>query len=276
MVPRGRKGVGISRDNTVPKVCGDGNVIFLTWIDKGVQILTKIHEVIEERHIERWSKGSRFTSKNSARVREVFGESVSKLLPITKLIADWNHFMGCVEISDQLQSVYISHMESRWAWLWLLFWALGTLVSNSYIILWKIENSWENLHRIFLQDLAWDLVEGREKMNSVKFSENSEMTKTHSGGSHVESIKLSKEAPAGGYVTGSNQNQRPTMKTCEQHMPERAMTATDRRWCYQFRQLEVDQRKTAIKWWSCDPYLCLEPGWNWFLDLHVEGLGKKN
>ncbi len=48
----------------------------------------------------------RETSSNSQKVRSVFGSAARKSLPILKIIDDYNHHMGGVDITDQLYSYY--------------------------------------------------------------------------------------------------------------------------------------------------------------------------
>lgn len=40
----------------------------------------------------------------------------------------------------------------------LFFWLLYTAAKNAYIILSRLDKSWENKHKSFIVSLAWDLV----------------------------------------------------------------------------------------------------------------------
>ncbi|PKK75334.1 hypothetical protein RhiirC2_655540, partial [Rhizophagus irregularis] len=46
------------------------------------------------------------TSTNAIKVRVVFGTASKKSLPILVVIDDYNHFMGGVDIADQLRGYY--------------------------------------------------------------------------------------------------------------------------------------------------------------------------
>ena len=73
------------------------NVLSLLWIDNGpVTMLTTIH-VIDGNgsRVNKERRRPRETSSNSNKVKSVFGESARKILPIPKVIDDYNYHMGC-------------------------------------------------------------------------------------------------------------------------------------------------------------------------------------
>ncbi|GES84286.1 hypothetical protein RCL_jg6913.t1 [Rhizophagus clarus] len=51
------------------------------------------------------------TSTNTAKVRAIFGTLSKKTLPIPVIIDDYNHFMGGVDIADQLQGYYRTQLS---------------------------------------------------------------------------------------------------------------------------------------------------------------------
>lgn len=61
------------------------------------------------------------TSTNAASVRKIFGPEVQKLLAILTLIDDYNHYMGGVDIGDQLRAYYTTQLRSRRNWLPLFY-----------------------------------------------------------------------------------------------------------------------------------------------------------
>jgi len=60
----------------------------------------------EESKIVKECRRPRETSSNSQKVRSVFKSAARKSLPILKIIDDYNHHMGDIDIADQLRSYY--------------------------------------------------------------------------------------------------------------------------------------------------------------------------
>jgi hypothetical protein len=95
-------------------------------MDNGpVTMLSTIHEIIGNENKLRHHP--RITSTNGAKVRSIFGNSTRKLLPIPKIINDYNLFMGGVDIADQLRSYY---QKTRRTWMPMFFWLLDTAIIN--------------------------------------------------------------------------------------------------------------------------------------------------
>ncbi|PKY32993.1 hypothetical protein RhiirB3_394451 [Rhizophagus irregularis] len=85
------------------------NVLAILWMDNGpVTMLSTIHQIDNgnENRIERIRHRPRETSTNAVKVRAVFGTASKKSLPIPVVIDDYNHFMGGVDIADQLRGYY--------------------------------------------------------------------------------------------------------------------------------------------------------------------------
>ena len=115
---RGRKDVKLPCNTLGGAVCEHAAVLALTWIDNGaVQILTTLHKLGEQHTVERLRKRPRLTLTNGPCVQEVFGAEAVKTLPIPKVVDDYNLFMCCVDIAEQLRSVYTCHLPSRGTWL---------------------------------------------------------------------------------------------------------------------------------------------------------------
>ncbi len=70
-------------------------------------MLLTIHEIDgDNNQIERIWHRPQETSTNATKVKAVFGNKSKKSLPIPIVIDDYNHFMGGVDIADQLQGYY--------------------------------------------------------------------------------------------------------------------------------------------------------------------------
>ncbi|CAB4385768.1 unnamed protein product [Rhizophagus irregularis] len=94
--------------NTLSGVVVD-NVLAILWMDNApVTMLSTIHQIYNgnENQIERIRRRPRETSTNAVNVRAVFGTASKKSLPIPIVIDDYNHFMGGVDIADQLRGYY--------------------------------------------------------------------------------------------------------------------------------------------------------------------------
>src|SRR5215213_743385 len=140
------------------------NVLAILWMDNGpVTMLSTIHQIHgSENRIERNRRRPRETSTNATKVRAVFGNASKKSLPIPVVIDDYNHFIGGVDIADQLRGYYGTQLPVRRTWMPLFFWLLDTAIINSYLIL-KQSNA--NIsQKDFRIQLVWDLIKaGIEK-----------------------------------------------------------------------------------------------------------------
>jgi Transposase IS4 len=65
----------------------------------------------------------------------VFGDKASKLLEIPRIVDDYNHHMGSVDIADQLHAAYRTHLKGVRTWYPLFYWLLDVSLSNSYLAL---------------------------------------------------------------------------------------------------------------------------------------------
>src|ERR1044071_4550014 len=101
-------------------------------MDNGsVTMLSTIHKINgNENRIERIRHRLRETSINATKVREVFGTTSKKSLPILIVIDDYNHFMNGVDIADQLHGYYATQLPVRRTWMPLFFWLLDTAIIN--------------------------------------------------------------------------------------------------------------------------------------------------
>ena len=120
-------------------------------------MLSIIHEInSNENRIERVWCQPRETSANATKVREVFGTTSKKSLPIPIIIDNYDHFMGGMDIADQLHGYYATQLAVRRTWMSLFFWLLDTAIINSYLILKKSDVNIS--HKDFRIQLVWDLI----------------------------------------------------------------------------------------------------------------------
>ena len=130
-------------------------VLALLWVDNSiVTILTTIHSLGDEWKIECSRRRPRLNIVNKSRVQATWGESPRKTVAIPKIIDDYNHHMGGVDIADQRRSYYNTQITSRRTWMPIFFWLLDTAIINSYLIAGSKEE-----HIDFRLNLAWGLIE---------------------------------------------------------------------------------------------------------------------
>ena len=145
------------------------SVLAILWMDNGpVTMLSTIHQIDNgnENRIERVRRRPRETSTNAVKVRAVFGTLSKKALPIPGIIDDYNHFMGGVDIADQLRGYYGTQLPVRRTWMPLFFWLLDTALVNSYLILKKVNTNIN--HKDFRLQIVWDLIEESLKESEKK------------------------------------------------------------------------------------------------------------
>ena len=152
---RNKKNVKLPWNTLGAALCGDDQVLALTWIDNDpVEMLTTKHEVGTNHTIERVRKRPRLTCTNEAIVRQFFNRNPTARLEIPTVVDDYNLFIGGIDIADRLQAVYTSHLPSRRTWFSLFFWLLDCCASNAYLLLSALDNIWSNSRRRFIQTLV--------------------------------------------------------------------------------------------------------------------------
>jgi hypothetical protein len=121
--------------NTLCAIPKNGVLCFL-WQDNNIVTgLSTIHTVDKTADlIERERKRPSKTSTSAAIARAPFGDSVKKKLHIPVLIDDYNHYMGAVDIANQLRAEYVTHKPTFRSWWPLFYWILDAAVVNAYRI----------------------------------------------------------------------------------------------------------------------------------------------
>ena len=248
-------------------LCGDDQVLALTWIDNGpVQMRTTKHEVGTNHTIERVRKRPRLTSTNGAIVRQVFNGNPTARLAIPTVVDDYNLFMGGVDIADQLLAVYTSHLPSRRTWLPLFFWLLDCCASNAYLLLSALDNTWSNSRRRFIQTLVWGLV-------------NVQNQQLKSGSNKLDAdcnAKLETLLCSRNYVTEAKAKQPFSIPPSEHHYAVK-VGDDDRRKCVYCRIkgkregiVVQNARKASFKCSDCGHFLCIDLSRNCFMLFHKE------
>src|SRR5690349_5886489 len=133
-------------------------VLAILWIDNGpVTMLSTIHGLKESSwHVEKNRRRPRKSSLNADKVREIFGNNSRMKLKIPRVINDYNHHMGGVDIADQLRSYNSTQLTSNRNWMPLFFWILDIALVNSYKLAGL--NGWTKSQVAFRKKLLWSLI----------------------------------------------------------------------------------------------------------------------
>ena len=132
----------------------DPGVICYAWQDNNTVIAcSTVHQAGEEHTIIRSRRRPQITSTNGPLVRKVFGEDVRKDLEIPTFIDDYHHFMGGVDIADQLRAYYSTQRISLRSWNPLFFWMLDTAILNAYLVGRQLHGNHYMQHKEFRENL---------------------------------------------------------------------------------------------------------------------------
>ena len=74
------------------------------------------------------------TATGAKQTRKVFGDDVEKMLPIPTFIFWYNHYMGGVDIADQLRSYFTTQRTHRQTWKPLWHFLLDTVICNCFLL----------------------------------------------------------------------------------------------------------------------------------------------
>jgi hypothetical protein len=86
-------------------------------------------------------------------VHKVFGDQARKELPIPVFIDDYNHYMGGVDIADQLRSYYSTQRISLRCWFPLFFKILDSAILNAYLLCKQLHGPGYMKHKDFREVL---------------------------------------------------------------------------------------------------------------------------
>jgi hypothetical protein len=98
-------------------------------------------------------------------------------LHIPKIIDNYNHHMGRVDIADQQRGYYNTQLSAHRTWMPLFFWLLDTAVVNSYLVC-KAAGL-KMSHSEFRLKLVWDLIGLAYEKEKEKESRRQTHKRTH-------------------------------------------------------------------------------------------------
>ena len=110
------------------------DTLCVAWQDNNIVLfLTTIHSASGlYSYVERIRKAPSTTSTNAAHARVPFEGSAIKVLSIPQFIDDYNHFMGGVDVSNQLRASYEVHRPTRRTWWPIFYWLLDATIVNAH------------------------------------------------------------------------------------------------------------------------------------------------
>ena len=148
---------GLVWNSTLAQV--EGYTLCFLWQDNNAVLGMTTAFRLKDETIWSYRKRPAPTSTNAHIVRPVFGDLVRKWLRIPLVIDQYNHYMGGVDIADQLRKNMTVHRpwEARvWRPLW--YYILDTCLVNSYLICkGKSEDVGKRAHREFREALSEEL-----------------------------------------------------------------------------------------------------------------------
>ena len=127
------------------------------WMDNGlVFCVSTIHKVGGK--VERMRKRPRVTMNNSAHVKHVWGDEGKMNINIPKLIDDYNHWMGGVDLVDQRIAYYHCNLRCQRNWIPMFLQIMSIIRANSFIVHLQIKKENALSHKQFTCAIIKDLM----------------------------------------------------------------------------------------------------------------------
>ena len=139
-----------------------GNLV-ARWMDNGLVLcVSTLHKVGEV--IKRKRKRPRKTHKNKNHVDIIWKDNPVAEIYIPTLIDDYNHWMGGVDLTDQMIAYYHPDLRCRRNWIPILLQILSIIRGNSYIAHRQFFKKNANTHKKFtLNMIAYLMHEAHSK-----------------------------------------------------------------------------------------------------------------
>ena len=107
--------------------------LVVRWMDNGmVFLISTVHTVMDVAYCLR--RRPRVTQLNKGHVNNVWGKLGKVWLWIPRIVDDYNHWMGGVDLADQMIAYYHPDMRCYQNWLPMFIQLLSCIRLNSYII----------------------------------------------------------------------------------------------------------------------------------------------
>lgn len=121
----------------------------MRWLDNGPVYLVSTWHLPQQIQLAK-RKRPRMTQNNRCHIREVWGDNHTVEIHVSKIICDYNAWMGGVDRSDQLIAYYRPDIRVRRTWMPLMFHCLNVSASNAYVVHKSICRDKAVSHKCFL------------------------------------------------------------------------------------------------------------------------------
>ena len=255
-------------------------VLAILWIDNGpVTMLSTIHGLKEASwQVEKNRRRPRKSSLNANKVREMFGNNSRKNLKIPRVINDYNHYMGGVDIADQLRSYNSTQLTSNRNWMPLFFWILDIVLVNSYKLAGL--NGWTKSQVAFRKKLLWSLIriaeggrEGEEEEEEEEEKEEEEEEEEKEEEEEEEEIQIKPSTKKIRITRNSTADDLPAVRLkVGNHFPIYNAQRKTCVWCnWQVKKegKNIDIPRSFISCKLCNAHLCMSKTHNCFEDFHT-------
>jgi hypothetical protein len=207
----------------------------------------------------------------------VFGDSHRKMLNIPRLVNDYNHHMGGVDIADQLRQYYSTQMRTLRNWFPLFLWLLDTAVINAYIMrsIHLYRKTPKGSHREFRLCLIQQLQElaQAEEMNLEITITRAGAKRARSGSTQQpekeeETVKSNRPDS---YVTKHHHSLDPARFSSGPHLPSYVDNRLNCVWCAVQDKIQgIPHRRirTNVVCSSCNIPLCFKTTANCYSSYH--------
>ena len=155
----------------------DGQVLQIAFRDQVVVLFfTTVHRCTQEKGLEMVLRTRKRPNNQNTKAKAPFGASTTKVLPFPVALDDYNHFMGAVDLGDQLETYFEPAFRLFKHWKALFRWLLMTTITNCWV-LWDrkgTQNRRKHNHRWFLREIALRLlkpVKGKEFRKRIELQE---------------------------------------------------------------------------------------------------------
>ena len=113
----------------------DGQVLQIAFRDQVVVLFfITVHSCTEEKGLEMVVRTRKRPNNKNTKAKAPFGTSTTKALPFPVAPDDYNHFMGAVDLRDQLEAYFEPSFRLYKHWKSLFRWLLMTTVTNCWVL----------------------------------------------------------------------------------------------------------------------------------------------
>lgn len=170
--------------------------LVVRWVDNScVLMVSTVHSPHEK--ILRPRKKPRQTATNKSHLDLVWNNGPIRNIHIPRIINDYNHFMGGVDLSDQLISYYTPNLRCRRTWMPMMIQCLQIMRVNAYIVFKHLtpDNLGKNAHKLFVLDIVTSMRSRASSMFSGEITTRNSTAATSNEAIHLPYARISMKNP---------------------------------------------------------------------------------